>query len=528
MSEVKNVSEYQLESSMIPEILAMVNQTEFDTSALVEMFAKASDSLKKLYAADTRVWESTAESPITIGMHTIKVIRQFEEQIRSENWESGVLSKAEFRLMLALHDIGKPLGKSNKDQHIYTEPIMREVLSQFSINPAKIEIMVGIACSSIFGSYFRDSIDEDTAAARFKTMSDKLHISVEELLPLMMHYYIADAGTYTKFAGGTESLDYIFVYKNRKLMLAPHFLHKVDRLLFSLLHEMRFSDVIIGADTVDETQYHGTQNLNPLDFDREDGINNNLVQVGSSGSKVGLGLYLTSKISEARGIANISDALYEESIQRVIAIHFKGKFLDLRTPDQLSNGIISPDLAKEWYNFFLANRQFIAERIQKHTQDLLLQIEGNEYLQAYEEHLLRFIQRVSSDNPRYRAARYTDDMDMHIPSMKMFDITKRVGFEGKTEKEKAQLMAKRKGKMLNDMYDMDRNGDIWDMLAVQLNQDPNLYYLISPLWTAFVREVLHLDGVRYIDDRDLWKRSPTHTVIMNLRAIQDYHESTDN
>jgi hypothetical protein len=211
-------------------IKTVFDKTLFSPEGLINKL-EGNRYLAELYQGDVGVWEG-----YTLRQHTLMVMDRFE-QYCAESWNSSVLTKDDFRLMLALHDIGKPQAVKETGgtsaQHAYTLRIVPEVLKQLGISEDKARVMASIIGQDYIGSQMKrhiplggllwrtyskkdaelilDKTKED--AKNISAKAEELGIGTAEYFELMKVYYQCDAASYTKDApGGKRALDHLFEF----------------------------------------------------------------------------------------------------------------------------------------------------------------------------------------------------------------------------------------------------------------------------------------------------------------------------
>lgn len=199
----------------------LINQTLIDsnfTPSILISSLKKNPYLKNLYEMDSGVSEG-----YSIEKHTQMVMGQFEKYF-SPKYQSNILSREEFRLLLSLHDIGKGESVtqtgSTQNQHEYTQKIVRNILSQANIPYNTIDIMASLIDQDILGDYFRGYIEIDTAVKNINQLSYQYDLKNTDLLETLKIYYTCDAGAYTSDAGGASSLDYLFSFNYQENTLS--------------------------------------------------------------------------------------------------------------------------------------------------------------------------------------------------------------------------------------------------------------------------------------------------------------------
>lgn len=199
---------YRLNRSAIESLL---NDPKLQPKQLIEIL-KSSPYLKRLYEMDSGVGEG-----YTTEEHTEMVMGQFEKYF-ADQFYSSLITREEFRLMLALHDIGKPVAMrtegSTQAQHKYTKLELTFALQAAGIPTARADIIVSFVDQDIVGEFIQGHVDAGESARKIHELSEALAISPNELLETLRMFYICDAGAYTTDAGGTPSLDNQFEFRN--------------------------------------------------------------------------------------------------------------------------------------------------------------------------------------------------------------------------------------------------------------------------------------------------------------------------
>lgn len=169
-------------------------------------------NLSQEYASQVGVWEG-----YTLEQHTLMVMKQYERYF-SESMDSSLLSKNEFRMLLALHDMGKAraimLGENKTKQHEHNKKLIPGVLRLLGIEWKKIDLITEVASQDHIGSYMQRKITAGEAASGIQQIAKKIGVNVYQLFDLLQIYYISDASSYTVDAGGKQSdLDRLFQFK---------------------------------------------------------------------------------------------------------------------------------------------------------------------------------------------------------------------------------------------------------------------------------------------------------------------------
>lgn len=198
---------------------------------------KAHPRLECLFQADSRVREN-----YTIEEHTEFVLNQFDKYLSGRRLVDG-LTQSEFRLILALHDIGKSIPTDLKDQHRETIAVIESLIEYLPLTPraweigralidndvlgsliqgelqsrASIEARQAIGISAAAGTMtaaqlfefmglvtFKESLEEGphagnlaAAAEKVRSIAQQLSLDPHELFLTMVAFYQADTSAYS-------------------------------------------------------------------------------------------------------------------------------------------------------------------------------------------------------------------------------------------------------------------------------------------------------------------------------------------
>lgn len=215
---------------------------EFTGDDLKEIFADQKFSPEKLivllekqyqgiYKQGVGVWEG-----YTLKQHTLMVMSQFEKYFGDKDLPSDV-DKNMFRLILALHDVGKPkaISKGGKHlQHEYTQGYIQSLFGHLDIDERHTDLALVLVSSNPIGKYLTSRLNATQTRDVIEEMASKARIPINEFFELLCIYYKLDAGSYTENAGGLRSLDDLFDFdeENHNLNFAPHVQARIDQLGF--------------------------------------------------------------------------------------------------------------------------------------------------------------------------------------------------------------------------------------------------------------------------------------------------------
>ncbi|HVE13527.1 MAG TPA: hypothetical protein VNI01_09055, partial [Elusimicrobiota bacterium] len=192
---------------------SVLSAEPFSPDALIERL-KRDPFLREQFASDVGLWET-----FTLERHTRMMMGQFERYFPRASFAAPV-SRGLFRLMLALHDIGKAQAVRAGDkrrQHEFTRAIMRDYLGRMGYGPREIDALVGIVDGDPIGPYLnpaspnpRTDVTPPTLAetiAKIDAMAERAGLPPKGFFRLLLTFYMSDAGSYTNDAGGSYTND---------------------------------------------------------------------------------------------------------------------------------------------------------------------------------------------------------------------------------------------------------------------------------------------------------------------------------
>ena len=183
------------------------------------------------YTQSVGVWEG-----YTLKEHTLMVMKQFEKYFGNKDLPSDI-DKNIFRLVLALHDIGKPeaISKGGKHlQHEYTQRYIQSLFRDLGIDERHTNLTLALVSEDPIGKYLTSRMDSTQTRKVIEEMANKARIPINEFFKLLCIYYKLDAGSYTENAGGFRSLDDLFDFdeENHNLNFASNVQDRIDQLGF--------------------------------------------------------------------------------------------------------------------------------------------------------------------------------------------------------------------------------------------------------------------------------------------------------
>lgn len=178
----------------------------------------------------------------TIEKHTYFVLKQFEKYFSRASLSLGVTPELLMSL-IAIHDNGKPeaMRKGGKHlQHIYTPPIVEEILTELEFSGREIDIAKALVSEDPIGNVVKGANIDANAQVIIELAKEK-NLPANKLFELMLILYQVDAGSYTEDAGGYPSLDNLFVFEPEKgkMSLSKVPQEKIDQLRNTIEKTMR-------------------------------------------------------------------------------------------------------------------------------------------------------------------------------------------------------------------------------------------------------------------------------------------------
>lgn len=216
-------------------IQASLINADFKPKEFIDVL-KASPYLKTLYEMSAGVSEGYRTDE-----HTVMAMNQFEKYF-AKNFDFTFMTKEDFRLMLAFHDIGKPAAVNftghTFSQHEYTREILMYALQSTGLPTNKINSVISLVDQDILGDYIKGNKDAQTSAKEINSLAETIGLSPSELLKTLRMFYICDAGSYTADAHGKESLGHLFQFhpEEHEVKFAPETEDKYQRLVQEALH----------------------------------------------------------------------------------------------------------------------------------------------------------------------------------------------------------------------------------------------------------------------------------------------------
>ena len=131
--------------------------------------------------------------------HTKMVCNMFEKWF-AHLYTYTSFEISSFRLMLCVHDIGKPSSLINNDkynQYLYTIRLIDMHRNIYPLPDGEYKTLISIISDDPIGLYIRDKIDISTAVKKISKMLTISSSNFQEFWHLLIMYYQVDAGAYT-------------------------------------------------------------------------------------------------------------------------------------------------------------------------------------------------------------------------------------------------------------------------------------------------------------------------------------------
>lgn len=203
-------------------------------------FFKKDPHYGKYYSFDSGVWQN-----YTLEEHTLMMMRQFDRYF-ARDFGSPLLSIGQFRVMLALHDLGKPKavelwGKEDgrKRQGEVTEELIPEALKHLDFDEKTKALITAVPTRDLMGALLKKHtnpekqakaikegrvIKPDEAARRVTEIGEEIGVNPKDLFELYYTYFLSDASSYTHDADSEmppppepkyEDLDHLFIFERK-------------------------------------------------------------------------------------------------------------------------------------------------------------------------------------------------------------------------------------------------------------------------------------------------------------------------
>ena len=200
------------------------------------------ERISKLYMAVPELEEfyNARVRHYNIMAHTLNVINQFERYFANHFNE---IDTETFRLLLLLHDIGKPIAYRNgnrNQQYSETIDIILKYQKDLNISDEDFSLFKALLSNDSLGMYMQGKIDVESSYNEIYQTSSQTSFDMPKFFYLLSVYYQCDIASYTEDAGGLKYLEYLFEYRdgckvfndsNKLLLFSARYQQKYDYLL---------------------------------------------------------------------------------------------------------------------------------------------------------------------------------------------------------------------------------------------------------------------------------------------------------
>lgn len=95
-------------------------------------------------------------------------------------------------------------------RHEIANMTIKQTLLPLGFSWKEIDVITAVACQDTIGKVIKDELKPDQAANKIAYNAQKLRIPNKDFTDLLITHYMCDAGSYTRDAGGKQSLDGLF------------------------------------------------------------------------------------------------------------------------------------------------------------------------------------------------------------------------------------------------------------------------------------------------------------------------------
>jgi hypothetical protein len=188
---------------------------------------KQSSALATLFESSAHVYQG-----YSVEAHTRMVLDLFANYV--DHRFMGIhLNSNDFKLLLALHDIGKSISKDTSQQHQFTRPIIESIMEKMNFPQTKKDLIVEIACQDYFGELIQGRMLAKEAANNIEHIARITHVPVDEVFYLCQLYHLCDVSSYTSHADaavkdGRFDQDISFDPDNKTITLNKDWSEKIE------------------------------------------------------------------------------------------------------------------------------------------------------------------------------------------------------------------------------------------------------------------------------------------------------------
>lgn len=173
------------------------------------------NSLKEINSF--RVSYETKVRHYTLERHTFLVLSEYEKYFSIHNRPN--IDKSVFRLLLAIHDIGKPLANNignRHQQYEFTADLLNKHRKELPLSLANFNLIKNIVTFDPIGLFLQNQLDLHSTVSQIEKRAKQSNFQRQDFFDILCVYYQSDVASYTKDAGGFAFLERLFTYKNNE------------------------------------------------------------------------------------------------------------------------------------------------------------------------------------------------------------------------------------------------------------------------------------------------------------------------
>ena len=181
----------------------------YNLADLINLFKR---DFAETFSSDVGVVEG-----YNLSQHVMMVLNQFDKYFSNKKLP-GNMNQELFRVLLVLHDIGKPDAVKDGDKHLqheYTIKMVREILNELNFSIEEINLSLALIDGDPVGKFIRHG-DLDYSKNKIINKARQTNLSLSDFFDLLIVYYKCDAGSYTEDSGGEKALDHLFIFDSTR------------------------------------------------------------------------------------------------------------------------------------------------------------------------------------------------------------------------------------------------------------------------------------------------------------------------
>ena len=207
---------------------------KFDMSSFVEnepaTFEQFNEFIRSWKASFPNVAMLFNGNGSDIEKHTKDVYRQYlsqrefyvnglEDSIRSQKgFESFNINKF-MMVLIAVHDIGKSLGKKSEEQHIFTAPLIEPLMLMMDFSKEEINLARTLIDNDVLGEWVQGKNYTNPVKLKkaFVDLSSRSGLNIIDYFKLQRLFYISDASSYDHIKNDMDNIDGQLKFKTDRL-----------------------------------------------------------------------------------------------------------------------------------------------------------------------------------------------------------------------------------------------------------------------------------------------------------------------